>query len=75
MEKEIYEKIAGFLQVSEDELHIKDDLIVDYKINSLDLIRLLVFLEESYNIRYDVMKYNSLLSISSIVKETLLLVK
>lgn len=75
MEDDVYKKIASFLQVSEDQLRVKDDLILDYKINSLDLIRLLVFLEESYNIRYDEMKYNSLLSVSSIVRETMLLVK
>lgn len=75
MENEIYKKIADFLQVSEDQLHLKDDLILDFKINSFDLIHLLVFLEESYNIRYDMMKYNSLLSVSSIVRETMLLVK
>lgn len=75
MENEICKKIADFLQVSEDQLHLKDDLILDFKINSFDLIHLLVFLEESYNIRYDMMKYNSLLSVSSIVRETMLLVK
>lgn len=75
MEGEVYKKIADFLQVSENQLREKDDLILDFKINSLDLIRLLVFLEESYNIRYDEMKYHSLLSVSSIVKETMQLVK
>ena len=63
--------IAGFFQVDVQTLSEKDDLILDHRVDSLDILRLIVFLEKKYSIRYDMMRYRNFTSISLIVDETL----
>lgn len=69
-DNQIRSSIASFLHLDFHLLKDKDDLIIDLKVDSLDIIRLIVYMENEYHIRYNVMRYNSLTSISSIVKET-----
>ena len=71
----VREDIATFFNVSIERLKNVDDLIIEFNVDSLDIIRLIVYLEDKYQIRYNTMRYNNMTSISSIIKETTLLIK
>lgn len=71
----VREDIATFFNVSIKRLENVDDLIIEFNVDSLDIIRLIVYLEDKYQIRYNTMRYNNMTSISSIIKETTLLIK
>ena len=71
----VREDIAAFFNVSIERLENVDDLIIEFNVDSLDIIRLIVYLEDKYNVRYNMMRYNNMTSISSIIKETTSLIK
>ena len=68
IDKNIREDIATFFNVNVERLENVDDLILEFNVDSLDIIRLIVYLEEKYNIQYNTMRYNNMTSISSIIK-------
>ena len=75
IEEIVREDIAAFFNVSIERLENVDDLIIEFNVDSLDIIRLIVYLEDKYNVRYNMMRYNNMTSISSIIKETNSLIK
>lgn len=75
IEEIVREDIAAFFNVSIERLENVDDLIIEFNVDSLDVIRLIVYLEDKYQVRYNTMRYNNMTSISSIIKETTLLMK
>lgn len=75
IEEIVREDIAAFFNVSIERLENVDDLIIEFNVDSLDIIRLIVYLEDKYNVRYNMMRYNNMTSISSIIKETTSLIK
>ena len=71
IDKQIRSDIADFLHVDIHQLDERDDLIIDFHVDSFEIMRLIVFLEEKYNIRYNMMQYHNLTTVSSIVEETI----
>ena len=71
----VREDIAAFFNLSIERLENVDDLIIEFNVDSLDIIRLIVYLEDKYNVRYNMMRSNNMTSISSIIKETTSLIK
>lgn len=70
IETQILDDIACFFHVDAQQLIEKDDLILDFRVDSLDILRLIVFLEKKYNVHFNMMRLQSLTSVSSIVNET-----
>lgn len=75
MEEQIRCDVANYFHISIEQIKKVNDLIFELKVNSLDIIKLIVFLEDKYGIRYSMMRYNNLTTISSIVEETNILLQ
>lgn len=71
----IRQDVADFFKVSPEQLDNVDEFILKFNITSFDIIRLIVFLEEKYGIKYNSMHYCNMTSISAIIKETKKLMK
>ena len=71
----IRQDVADFFKVSLEQLENVNEFALQFNITSFDTIRLIVFLEEKYNIKYNSMHYYNMTSLSAIIQETKELIK
>ena len=67
--------VDDFFNVSKEQLENINEFILQFNITSFDIIRLIVFLEEKYSIKYNSMHYCKMTSLSAIIQETKELLK